>query len=184
MKIKIQNDVIVHQSAGLSVGEDVRITIKISNQCFKAVKCEYSAFKVARRQLFLMLTPGPLQRPIFVLAPGPFFVLSAIVQNSFFDRSIVVFKSKSRHNHKVILYDVNQCFKAVKCEYSAFKVARRQLFLMLTPGPLQWPIFVLAPGPFFVLSAISKSRRNHKVLRVGPHRGHGLQCYASITDDQ
>ena len=117
MKIKIQNDVIVHQSASLSVNEDVRITIKISNQCFKAVKCEYSAFKVARRQLFLMLTPGPLQRPIFVLAPGPFFVLSAIVQNSFFDRSIVVFKSKSRHNHKVILYDVNQCFKAVKCPH-------------------------------------------------------------------
>ena len=74
MKIKIQNVLTDHPSASLSVHKDVKITIKVSNQCFKAVKCEYSVFKVVRRQPFLMLTPGPLQRrPIFVLAPGPLF---------------------------------------------------------------------------------------------------------------
>ena len=39
VKIKIQNDVIVHQSASLSVNEDVRINFKQSNQCFNALKC-------------------------------------------------------------------------------------------------------------------------------------------------
>ena len=87
VKIKTQNELTGHPSASLSVYKDVKIIIKISKQCFEAVKCEYSAFKV----------------PILVLAPGPLFVLSAIVpkvvqkvlQNSFFDRSFSsqVFKS-------------------------------------------------------------------------------------------
>ena len=192
VKIKTQNELTGHPSASLSIYKDVKIIIKISNQCFKAVKSEYSAFKVVRRQPILTLAPGPLQRlPIFVLsaivqkffdrsivifksksrrnheqkvnkvilnfdcyclqchvifmlAPGPLFVLSAIIQK-FFDRSIVVFKSKSRHSKsksKSSICEI-QCFKAVKCEYSAFKVVRRR------------PILMLAPGPFFVLSAIS-----------------------------
>ena len=137
VKIKTQNELTGHPSASLSIYKDVKIIIKISNQCFKAVKSEYSAFKVVRRQPILTLAPGPLQRL-------PIFVLSAIVQK-FFDRSIVVFKSKSRHSKsksKSSICEI-QCFKAVKCEYSAFKVVRRR------------PILMLAPGPFFVLSAIS-----------------------------
>ena len=43
VKIKIQNDVIVHQSASLSVNEDVRINFKQSKQSFNALKCQKCA---------------------------------------------------------------------------------------------------------------------------------------------
>jgi len=46
VKIKIQNDVIVHQSASQSVNEDVRINFKQSNQCFNALKCQKCAIKI------------------------------------------------------------------------------------------------------------------------------------------
>jgi len=127
VKIKTQNELTGHPSASLSVYKDVKIIIKISKQCFEAVKCEYSAFKV----------------PILVLAPGPLFVLSAIVpkvvqkvlQNSFFDRSFSsqVFKSSSLRVFK----SKGQVFKSKSRRNHEQKVNE-----------------VLAPGPLFVLSAI------------------------------
>ena len=44
-KINIQNDVIDHQSASLSVNEDVRIYFKQSNRCSNALKCQKWAIK-------------------------------------------------------------------------------------------------------------------------------------------
>ena len=49
VKIKIQNDVIVHQCASLSVNEDVRIDFNQSNQCFNALKCRKCAIKIKKR---------------------------------------------------------------------------------------------------------------------------------------
>ena len=48
VKIKIQNDVIVHQSASLSDNEDVRIDFNQSNQCFNALKRQKCAIKIKK----------------------------------------------------------------------------------------------------------------------------------------
>ena len=60
-----------HPSASQGVHEDVQITIKISNQCFKVVKCVYSGLKVVGHQPILMLAPGP----ILMLTTGPILIL-------------------------------------------------------------------------------------------------------------
>ena len=85
VKIKIQNDVIVHQSASLGVNEDVRINFKQSNQCSNALKRQRCAIKKIDRKI-LMLTPGP----------GP--LVQKVLQISFFDRSFSsqVFKYSSQ----------------------------------------------------------------------------------------
>ena len=115
VKIKIQNDVIGHQSASLSVNEDVRTNFNQSYQCLNALKCQKCAIKKIDRKI-LMLTPGPLskshhheQKVNKVLAPG-----------SFFDRSFSsqVFES-SRHNHeqKVVLISSSsqKVVEIIKC---------------------------------------------------------------------
>ena len=68
VKIKIQNDETDHQSASLSVNEDVRIYFKQSNRCSNALKCQKWAIKKIDKKI-LMLAPGPLAPGS--LAPGP-----------------------------------------------------------------------------------------------------------------
>ena len=90
VKIKIQNDVIVHQSASQIAWLYCVVRCYRFYQCFKAVKCEYSAFKIDRK--ILMLTPGPLDRTfssqidtkILMLTPGPLFDLRSNVFKSSF----------------------------------------------------------------------------------------------------
>ena len=139
VKIKIQNDVIVHQSASLSVNEDVRINFKQSNQCLNALKRQKCAIKKIDRKI-LMLTPGPL--------------VQKALQISFFDRSFSgqvfgssslqvfksksqVFKSKSRRNHE------QKVFKSKSCHNHEQKVNK-----------------VLAPGPLFLSAIVPKVLQN------------------------
>ena len=136
VKIKIQNDVIVHQSASLSVGEDVRISFKQSYQCLNALKCQKCAIKEIDRKI-LMLTPGPLiDRKILMLTPGP------LVQKSHFSIDRFRVKSSSRR--------VGFSSRNVVVIISAIvpKVLQNSFFDRSFSGQ------VLAPGPLFVLSAI------------------------------
>ena len=84
VKIKIQNDVIVHPSASLSANEYVKIYFNQSNQCFNALKCQKCVIKIIVYCLDLFT---------FVFTKS----LTKLFANSFVSRSIVaVSKSKSR----------------------------------------------------------------------------------------
>ena len=111
VKIKIQNDVIVHPSASLSANEYVKIYFNQSNQCFNALKCLNIVFSKWLK-IVLMLIPGPLvdrtfssrrrcskgrrrqkwaiKTKILMLIPGP------LVDRTFSSQVFKFFKSKGR----------------------------------------------------------------------------------------
>ena len=155
VKNKIQNDLTDHLSASQSVNEGISINFKQSKQCFNALKCLKIVFSKWLK-IVLMLIPGPLVDRTFSSQ-----VFKSLVQQISFSRSLVQQISFSRSN-------------ALKCQW-----AIKTNFLMLTPGPLNRTF----SSQVFKLVQQKQNNILH-VLRVGPHRGHGLQCYASIIEDQ
>ena len=139
VKIKIQNDVIVHQSASLSVNEDVRINFKQSYQCLHALKCQKCAIKKIDRKI-LMLTPGPLDRKILML-------VQKVLQISFFGRSLSSRVFGSIYGH---IY----CFGSSSLQVFKLKSRRKQkVNEVLAPGPLS----AIVRNSFFDRSIVFKS---------------------------
>ena len=142
-KINIQNDVIVHQSASLSVNEDVRIYFKQSNRCSNALKCQKWAIKK-----ILMLTPGPLvQQKVdrtFFKSKGrrrPFFTSSIErFQVKFSSQKAVVVVIMSKELIKCSLQDRSfHLFTLILWEstFSSQKVTKVQAYvLMKTSGSI------------------------------------------------